>query len=355
MDKLGDEAAEEIASRLGRHRCYRVSLKHKDANECLMEGVGKFAMDEAIANARSLDPDGLKRPVDYADKVIHLFWPAHDEPPGYTLPYAKVADRFHLRPAEFTLWSGASGAGKSQILSDCIPHWIKQGSRICLASLEMKGEQTLRRMAKQTGGVDRPTAPFIQAILRYLDQGLLLYERVGKAGVGPLLEVFDYARAKYGCDQFVVDSLMRLGIAQDDYNGQEKAVFQIVDWTIRNNVHTHMVAHARKSGPGQSAPVTEDIKGTMEIGANAFNILTVWRDRKHEEAMAAAKSDDERRDLEQKPGVVLNIAKQRNGDFEGKVGLWFSQPTYQYHSAFDRSIWRRSYVSLSDSRGEAAA
>ncbi|HRP29208.1 MAG TPA: hypothetical protein PLG77_12335, partial [Burkholderiaceae bacterium] len=143
------------------------------------------------------------------------------------------------------LWSGAAGSGKSQIISDCIPQWIKQGSRVCLASLEMKGEQTLRRMCKQTGGVDRPTAPFIQRILDWLDGGLLLYERVGKAGVPALLEVFDYARAKYGCDQFIIDSLMRLGIAQDDYNGQEKAVFQIVDWTIQHNVHMHLVAHSR--------------------------------------------------------------------------------------------------------------
>lgn len=348
MDKPGDEAAEEIASRLGRHRCYRVSLKLKDANDCLVQGIGKFAMDEAIEKAQALDPEGLKRPVDYIDSVIHLFWPAHEGREGYTLPYSKLADRFHIRPSEFTLWSGASGAGKSQILSDCIPHWVKQGSRICLASLEMKGEQTLRRLAKQTGGVDRPTAQYIHCILEYLDQGLLLYERVGKAGVEPLLEIFDYARAKYGCDQFIIDSLMRLGIAQDDYNGQEKAVFQIVDWTIKHGVHTHLVAHARKGDKMQGAPETEDIKGAMEIGANAFNILTVWRNKKHEETLQAAQTDAERKEIDEKPGVILNIAKQRNGDFEGKTGLWFDQDTYRYHSSFDRGLWQRTFVSMSE-------
>lgn len=344
MDKPGDEAAEEIASRLGRHRCYRVSLLHKDANECLVAGVDPITMQQALGSAKSLDPDGLKRPTDYTDKVVHLFWPAHEQEPGYTLPYGKVSDRFHIRPAEMTLWSGASGSGKSQILSDCIPHWIKQGSRVCLASLEMKGEQTLRRMVKQTGGIDRPTAPFIERIMEYLDGGLLLYERVGKAGVGPLLEVFDYARAKYGCDQFIIDSLMRLGIAQDDYNGQEKAVFQLVDWTIQHNVHLHLVAHSRKGERGQGAPETEDIKGAMEIGANAFNILTVWRNRKHEEELQSANSEVIRQELDEKPGVTLNVAKQRNGDFEGKVGLWFDQQTYRYHSSFDRGVWDRVFI-----------
>lgn len=345
MDKPGDEAAEEIASRLGRHRCYRVSLLRKDANECLVSGVDPITMQQALGEAQSLDPAGLKRPGEYTDKVIHLFWPAHEQEPGYTLPYGKVSDRLHLRPAELTLWSGASGSGKSQILSDCIPHWIKQGSRVCLASLEMKGEQTLRRMVKQTGGVDRPTAQYINQIMGYLDGGLLLYERVGKAGVGPLLEIFDYARAKYGCDQFIIDSLMRLGIAQDDYNGQEKAVFQIVDWTIQHNVHLHLVAHSRKGERGQGAPETEDIKGAMEIGANAFNILTVWRNRRHEEELQAASNDAIKKELSEKPGVILNVAKQRNGDFEGKVGLWFDQQTYRYHSSFDRGVWDRVFLS----------
>jgi twinkle protein len=351
MDKPGEEAAEEIASRLGRHRCYRVKLPHKDANECLVSGVAKPDMDRAITEASNLDPEGLKRASDYTDRVIHLFWPAHDQPEGYTVPYGKVSDKLHFRPAEVTLWSGASGSGKSQIISDCIPHWVKQGSRICLASLEMKGEQTLRRMAKQTGGVDRPTAQYIERILTWLDQGLLLYERVGKAGVPALLDVFNYARAKYGCDQFIIDSLMRLGIAGDDYTGQEKAVFQLVDWSIQHSVHLHLVAHSRKGERGQGAPETEDIKGAMEIGANAFNIVTVWRNRKHEEDLKAAETDAIRAELDQKPGVIMNVAKQRNGDFEGKVGLWFDQDTYRYHSSFDRGLWDRRFMPV----GEAQA
>ena len=348
MDKPGEEAAEEIVSRLGRHRCYRVELPFKDANACLVEGMTAEEIAKHVAAAKSLDPAGLKRAAEYFDKVAHLFWPAHEERPGYTLPMQKFAGKVFFRPAELTLWSGASGSGKSQIISDCIPHWIREGSRVCVASFEMRGEQTLRRMAKQTGGVDRPTEPFLRMIFDYLDPGLLLYERVGKAGVAELLEIFDYARAKYGCDQFVIDSLMRLGIAQDDYTGQEKAVFQIVDWTIQHSVHVHMVAHSRKGERGSGAPETEDIKGAMEIGANAFNILTVWRNRKHEEQVQMAESDDLREELMQKPGVILNVAKQRNGDFEGKAGLWFDQETYQYHCQPNFRATRRQYVSMRD-------
>lgn len=343
MDKPGQEAAEEIVSRLGRHRCVRVVLPVKDANQCLVDGKSAAEMKAYLDQAIDLDPEGLRRTIQFTDAVIDLFWPEEGVHPGYTMPYRKLRDHLHFRPAELTLWSGASGSGKSQIISDCIPHWIKEGSRVCLASFEMKGAQTLRRMVKQTGGRDRPTPDFIRHIIGYLDQGLLIYERVGKSGVSELLSVFEYARAKYGCDQFVIDSLMRLGIAADDYNGQEKAVFQIVDWCIKNNVHIHLVAHARKSAPGQGAPETEDVKGASEIGSNAFNILTIWRNKKLEDDSkregTASEESEEDEDAANKPGVILNVAKQRNGDFSGKVGLWFDQDTYRYQSSHDRSQW----------------
>lgn len=349
MDAEGDNAASEIAARLGRHRCYRVSMPHKDGNECLINGVSKTDMLKVVADATSLDPEGLRKASDFTDAVIRLFWPKDGEHGGYHTPYGKLGRKLLFRPGEVTLWSGASGAGKSQILSDCAVDWVKQGSRICLSSLEMKGAQSLKRMCKQVAGIERPTATAVNACLRWLDNGLLVYELVGKAGAGAILEVFDYAQSKYGCDQFIIDSLMRLGVASDDYTGQEKAMFQIVDWAVAKSVHLHLVAHARKGAPNSGAPETEDVKGAMEIGANAFNILTVWRNRQLEDdikKLEMSHNDIEADALKKKPGVILNVAKQRNGDFEGKISLWFDQITYRYHSSHDRGLWSRDYVNI---------
>ncbi len=345
VDGPGEEAAAEIAGRLGRHRCYRVRLPRKDGNDCLVEGVSRDAIAASYQAAESLDPEGLHRADAYTDKVIRLFYPEEGEHIGYSLPYGSLKKNLRFRPGEVTLWSGASGSGKSQLISDCMPEWLREGSRICVASFEMQPQWIMKRLVKQSAGVDRPPKQYIPEITKWLGEGVLLYEKVGKAGIDTLLEIFDYARAKYGCDQFVIDSLMRLGIAGDDYTGQEQAVFKIVDWTIANNVHSHLVAHSRKGDKKSwGVPETEDIKGAMEIGANAFNIITVWRDRDHEEKMRQAKSDEERAPLDEKPGVILNVAKQRNGDFEGRAGLWFNQDTYQYFSSKDNRKWPRKYV-----------
>lgn len=341
MDEPGEQAAAEIAARLGRHRCYRVRLPRKDANQCLVDGISIVEMTQCIIDAKSLDPEGLRRAGEFEDKIINLFWPAREEHQGYSMPYSGVRGKLLLRPAEVTLWSGATGSGKSQLISDCVPQWIHEGSRVCVASFEMKPEWTLKRMVKQAGGVDRPTVEYIKEILAFLDTGLLLYERVGKSDVKTLLEIFDYARAKYGCDQFVIDSLMRLGIEADDYNAQEKAVFAMVDWAIANNIHLHVVAHSRKGDRDRGVPEAEDVKGASEIGSNAFNIITIWRNRKIEDCGG---DPDLRPEITEEPGVTINVAKQRNGDFEGKVKLFFNTKTYQYFSMSDNRRFPRSYV-----------
>ena len=332
-DQAGQEATEEIASRLGRHRCKVVELPHKDINECLMEGVAIEEITRCVLEARSLDPSGLRRVKEFEENVLELFFPKDGEEPGYLTPYASLGERLRFRPSEVTVWSGASGSGKSQLLSDCTVDFVRQGSKVCMASLEMTPAMTLKRMVKQAGGTGNPTEKLVGDVLTWLDEGLLIFDLVGKTSVDTLIEVFDYAAKKYGCDQFVIDSLMRLGLETDDYNEQEAVMYRIVDWAIDAGVHVHFVCHSRKTMDG-GQPKTEDIKGAMEIGANAFNILTVWRNRRREEALEDPHiSDEDREEFEKKWGVVLTVAKQRNGDYEGKIGLWFDLDNYQYRSS----------------------
>jgi twinkle protein len=346
MDAEGEAAADEIVSRLGRHRCRRVILPRKDLNDCLKAAISAAQIRQCFEAARSLDPPELERAGAYADAVVNLFWPASGDEPGYRLPWRKAGDRLVFRPGELTLWTGATGMGKSQILSNALVAIGEQGARVCLASLEMAPGQSLRRLVKQAGNVDRPTEGFIREVMGWLDGWLWVFGLVGKTAVSRIIEVFEYARCRYGCDVFVIDSLMRLGIGSEDYEGQEKAVFELVSWAVAKGVHVHLVAHARKSDRAAShaVPDVEDVKGTSEIAANAANIIGIWRNRKLEDEIRIATEAADRGDAEaqlkleeltQKPPVIVNVAKQRNGDWEGKFGLWFNPQTYQYRSAHD--------------------
>lgn len=363
MDKEGNLAVEEIVNRLGRHRCRRLDLPKKDLNECRKAGISMAEMQTYFVKSKSLDPPELMKPSSFADAVVNLFWPTGDIEEGYQLPFEKIGRKLLFRPGELTEWTGATGAGKSQLLSYAMVAMADQGAKICMASFEMAPSQLIKRMVKQAGNVDRPTELYTREIIQWMDGWLWMFGLVGKAPVQRLLEVFEYARCRYGCDMFGIDSLMRLGISSDDYAGQEKAVFELVNWAVEKGVHVHLVAHARKSdrSTSVSVPEPEDVKGTSEIASNAANIIGVWRDKKREDDLAktselAAKGDagaiEKLQELEEQPLVMINIAKQRNGDWEGKVGLWFNRTTYQYRSAQDDKLGRK-FMPYVDLRGAA--
>src|SRR5690348_3534458 len=154
--------------------------------------------------------------------------PTNGQEPGYRLPWRRAHDRVVFRPGELTLWTGATGMGKSQVLSNALVSMGEQGARVCLASLEMTPGQGLRRMVKQAGNVDRPTENFIREVVGWLDSWLWVFGLIGKTAVSRIIAVFEYARCRYGCDVFAIDSLMRLGMSSEDYEGQERAVFELV-------------------------------------------------------------------------------------------------------------------------------
>jgi twinkle protein len=345
-DAEGDIAAEEIANRLGRHRCRRVKLPHKDANECRQKGVTQDVIAECIRLAESLDPPELRRAGEFLEGARKLFYPTGEREAGYRLPFAKIGDKFICRPGELTIWTGQSNDGKSQLLSHCAVSWIADGARICEASFEMAPAQQLKRKIKQAGNIDRPTNEYLDHVVNWLNTSLWMTRTGGKAKTSNVIEIFEYARSRHGCDVFILDSLMRLGIAPDDFSAQETAVYELTNWTQKSGVHLHLVAHSRKpdTRSGHTVPNVSDVKGASEIGSNAHNILGIWRNKDHENKIKIVREKVEAGnqgmqleldELEAKPPVLLNIAKQRSGDFDGVIGLWFNQKTYQYRSAHD--------------------
>ncbi|WP_417793088.1 toprim domain-containing protein [Terasakiella pusilla] len=348
-DQPGQEAAEEIVKRLGAARCHIVKLPRKDLNECLVDGISKDQIMDCLKNADTLKPDGLRHSNEFRDKVVDLFYPKGGELPGYTLPFAGYERKFRFRRGEMTIWTGMTGDGKSQTLSHVKVDLIRQGAKVCEASFEMSPEQNIKRMVRQSLNLKwdkddplatRPQKEQILSAFDWWEDQFYVFERVGKSNVDHMLSIFDYALRRYGCDTFIVDSLMRLGVGSEDYEGQEKAVYKLVNWAVENNVHVHLVAHARKTSneKGYSRPPTmNDIKGSQEIGANSPNAISVWRNRELENILAKpfhARTESEK-EKAGKPPVLFWVLKQRNGDWEGKIGLWFNNGSYQYRTAED--------------------
>lgn len=329
-DEEGEKATEEIIKRLGRERCRLVSLGCKDFNyglDTLM--LTSDDIDECYENAKNLDPDKLASVLDFADEVCAEFFEKNPTVSGMEVPWDKARDTIRFRSSELSVWTGWSGHGKSQLLNYLAYHGMRKGEKFCIASMEMPARRTLQRMVRQASGLCYPTRGYINAILESLAGKLWIYNQVGSAKTSEMLETFRYAARRYGVTHFIVDSLAKLGMAEDDYNGQKQAMEALVGFAHEMGVHVHLVAHPRKAEDESKAPGKLDVRGGAILTDLADNVITVWRNKKKEEALKAGDPEDVAR-YEKQSDVHMIISKQRLTGEEGKIPLWFDPASAQY-------------------------
>lgn len=347
MDQPGQDGAKEIIRRLGAERCRLVSLPHKDANECLKQGFTAEDFHRCLRAAKTQDPDELKSADAYTGAVLHEFYPAPDEPIGVATPWSKVGDNLRFRHSEVTVWVGWNGHGKSLVLNHLAAASLARGDRWCIASMEMLPSRTLWRLVRQLTGQEKPTADYIKTAMTWLGDKLWLFDLLGTAKLNRMLEVFGYAARRYEIRQFVVDSLAKCGLAEDDYNGQKAVLERLTEFAHQYQAHVHLVCHARKGTDEHTPPGKMDVKGTGAITDLADNVVTVWRNKRKEEKRAEAEANGGLLDPQQadKPDASLLVSKQRHTGWEGDIWLWYDAHSMQYLERADHTA--RAYLEFS--------
>jgi len=330
-DEAGKTATADIARRLGEHRCRVVKLPLKDANECLLAGQLDL-VNRGFLAAQSFDPQELRSASEFYDEIHAKFYPDGGVEAGLHLPFFD-SEKLVLRPAELSIWNGVNGHGKSQAVGQIVLEAMRDGSRCCVASMEFKPEMLLWRITTQAAGLngDSPPSPeFIREITNWYQRRLWMFGVVGSANWERLLEVFQYAAKRYGCNIFVVDSLLKCGIDEDDYNGQKRFVEALCDFKNTHDCHVLLVTHSRK-GDGEFKPTGKmDVRGSGTITDLCDTLVNVWRNKPKEKEINS--SDAEIRDkAADKPDSIWSVQKQRNGNgWEGGRGLWFHPPSMQF-------------------------
>lgn len=254
------------------------------------------------------------------------------------MPWRKTHSLVQLRPGEVTVWGGANGAGKSLVTGQVALSLCAQQEKCCIASFEMKPEKTLERMARQWSTFNANDPAFLgdeQAKRQFIDlyeqfrdwtEGLLwLYDQQGTVTASQVCAVARYCAKELGITQFFVDSLMKCVSGEDDYNGQKAFVDELTAIARDHAIHIHLIHHIRKPANESHLPNKYDYKGTGAITDQVDNVISVWRNKDKEKNQAAKKpvSADE-------PDAKLICDKQRNGEWEGVIGLWFDRNSQQF-------------------------
>ncbi len=335
-DDAGREAEKEIIRRLGSERCKTVTLPFKDANECLMQGMTNF--NKYFLQAKTFDPIELK-PADYfTEELIESFYPKPGTYQGMKTPWTSFNQAMTFKRSELVVWSGYSGSGKSQLLGQVAIEGMSQGERFVICSLEMPSKETLKRMAKQLTAEKCPSEARLREATAWMKDKLWMFNVVGKMKTERILEVFKYAVKRYDIRNFILDSLTKCNIREDDYEGQKEFVDAICDFNHRYEATTHLVVHQRKPGSNAERPDKFGARGAAAITDEASSVICVYRpsneDNEDQDSRFNAKKKSTKKDHNGVPvDSILYIDKNRENGIEGRFNLFFDQDSLQFQES----------------------
>jgi len=255
------------------------------------------------------------------------------------MPWRKTHNFVQFRPGEVTIWGGMSGAGKSLVTGQVALSLCAQGQKTCIASFEMKPLKTLERMGRQFSG-ENPGDPtwlhipdsraalisLYEEFKDWTDNRLWLYDQQGTVTVRQVCAVIRYCVKEKKVTQFFVDSLMKCVAGEDDLNGQKAFIDEICAIARDHNIHVHIIHHVRKPKDDKAKPGKYDYKGSGAITDQVDNVITVWRNKEKERKIESGEQVDQTKD----PDAILICDKQRNGEWEGSIALWFHAISQQF-------------------------
>ncbi|WP_158784631.1 toprim domain-containing protein [Pantoea sp. BAV 3049] len=333
-DDVGREAAKEIARRLGEHRCRLVELPHKDINECLQQGMSGDDVFQYLERAKHFDPDELCSAGDLLQETFDAF--ERRDLGLFTTPWPSLNYNFKFRSSELTLVNGVNGHGKTELVGHIAIEAMSQGARVCMASLELKPGKMLARLTRQTICTATPQRSEIQQTNEWFSDRLWVFKLTGTAKADRLLEIFAYARRRYGIDLFVIDNLAKCGFDEEDASGQKAFIDSLCDFKNEHNCHIILVTHSRKTD--ERVPTGKmDVKGTGALTDMPDNVMSVWRNvarelaqRKLDKQGPQALDDSDKKALDMMPSLI-RLLKQREGEgWIGDIGATFDPRSHQF-------------------------
>jgi twinkle protein len=274
----------------------------------------------------------------WMNELIHDLRNPSQTPKVY-MPWQKCRDVFNFREGEVTMWAGQNGHGKSLVTSQIVLSLMGQEQKACIASFEMKPTTTLQRMARMFAGTN-PFSPEYQSedgvealTGLYRDFGewsegkLWLYDQQGTVTADQIIAVARYCAKELGVKHFVIDSLMKCVKGEDDYNGQKDFVDELTSLARDNRIHVHLIHHMKKPSGGEYTVCGKyDAKGSGAISDLVDNFFVVHRNKEKSDDIAAKGSNSLKKN---DPDCFLICRKQRNGEDEPKINLWFDRDSQQ--------------------------
>lgn len=280
-DGPGKKFMETVVNRLGKHRCLIISTPKKDANDCLKAGYTADDAKDWVENAKIPQIKKLVLAKDLKERVENEML-LKDEP--FTLPFLKktewhtTQEGFWWRPGEVTITGGYSHAGKTTFLNFMMSNLLADERRMMVASLEMPCHKLMLRLIETFHGKATPEA--VEGFYKYAGDFVAYVDHVGSIAQDELFEMMQFAYRRYGCEHFIIDSLMRITGLEENFPAQGEFTQKLQDFAKQTMTHVHLVAHLGKppiNPPKGHRPSMYSIKGSSLLTNNVDNIVLIQR------------------------------------------------------------------------------
>ena len=249
---------------------------------------------------------------------------------GAKLPWPNSHDKIRFRGGEVTIHAGMNGHRKSMVCGQIMQGFALQGEAACVMSFEMPVRDTQKRMCLQAAGTWNPSPGFIREWAEWNDQRLAFYNQLDTTPSSRVLGAAYYAAQELGCKHILIDSLTKCGLPYGE-RGAEKNVIDALCATAKAfDIHIHLVCHVRKPHVGgeENIPTKFDIRGAGELTDLVHNVIIHWADKKKASLVRLrdnqrSLSPKELNYIDNRPDQRFIVVKQRNGEYEGTIGLTF--------------------------------
>lgn len=296
-DTPGTALRDELARRLGKHRCKRVEFPNdcKDANEVLIKH-GKGMIHSMIEQAKPWPIDGVLTMDDMFETVKDYY--VNGYPKGYAAHIGEFDDYLTFSGGQFTTITGSPGSGKSEFIDYITTQLAKiHGWKFAVCSFENPATLHVTKLMEKFMGLSfnfrkdpehRMNTQQFEEAISLVDQ---YYQFINVAQADVTIEgILQKCRElvlRFGVKGIVLDPWNylehKVPAGQTETQYISEALSLIKEFCVRNDVHLFLVAHPRKLMKDQKTkkyPVANmyDIAGSAHFFNKTDNGLSIHRD-----------------------------------------------------------------------------
>lgn len=335
-DEPGRILQEELARRLGKYRCRKVSyFSHKDANELLM--TDKLCITDTITNAEPYPIEGIITVDDLADDIWRL--KREGLKPGCGISINSFNELLTFEPGYLTVVTGIPNHGKSEFLDQIMVDLsVMHNWRFGIFSPENYPIQLhfSKIAAKLLGESFNSVEDFqvVQAMDYYRDNFVHIVPKEDNS-VESIVEHATQLVKRYGINGLVIDAWNKL---EHDYSSNEtvyisKQLDVIINFAQKYGVHIFVVAHPTKMQRDKQTgaymvPTIYDMAGSAHFYNKSHNGISVYR-HFHEDGTST-------------PEVFVQKVKFKHWGRQGSLMLQYDISSGRFYKPGDGSI--KNYI-----------